>query len=450
MGYLRPLSQTKFINDANLVSYWTLDGNSNDSKGSNNGTDTSISYSTANAVASNFGQGASLNGTTSNISTPDSALGIGSAFTFSFWIKTSAITEQGIYCRDTVGVLRAWQFRIDATTGVLRLVRFDSGGGLQTNFATSTAVNTGNYTHVVATWNTTSGAVLYINGKNSGTDSNVTAQNNNTGVTPKIGIGTGAAAIGPFNGTIDDGAVFSRALSAGEVAELYQSQTLGEYLGAGSGTTKLLLHLNGSSADSSGNNNNGTDTAITYSQANGKFGQGAGFNGSTSKIVMPNKVLTTGTDFTVSCWLKNGNTAQGQDCTVMSNQKDSTSGFFVSRSTAGTPNEYSFTYGNGSAYQGYGSGLFAISSTVFEYYTFVLSGSARKIYRNGLLIVSDTLSGNVSWTLADPLNFGINPPLTAGRYWNGSIDEVIVENVAWSADKVKKDYTYSKGIYGII
>ena len=36
--------------------------------------------------------------------------------------------------------------------------------------------------------------------------------------------------------------------------------SFGEYLGAGSSTTKLLLHLNGNSNDSSGNGNNGTVT----------------------------------------------------------------------------------------------------------------------------------------------------------------------------------------------
>lgn len=90
-----------------------------------------------------------------------------------------------------------------------------------------------------------------------------------------------------FSGSIDDTFLFSRALSAGEVAELYQSMTLGEYLP--NSNTKLLLHLNGSSADSSGNNNNGTDTSITYSQANGKFGQGAGFDSTSDKILIANE-----------------------------------------------------------------------------------------------------------------------------------------------------------------
>jgi len=81
--------------------------------------------------------------------------------------------------------------------------------------------------------------------------------------------------------------------------------SLGEYTGAGSGTTKLLLHLNGNNTDTSGNSNSSTDTAITYSQANGKFGQGAGFNGSSSIILITDNAALQGTgSHTIGLWVK--------------------------------------------------------------------------------------------------------------------------------------------------
>ena len=39
---------------------------------------------------------------------------------------------------------------------------------------------------------------------------------------------------------------------------------------------------------------------------------------------------------------------------------------------------------------------------------------------------------------------------TYAESWGGFIDEVIVEGVAWSSNKVKKYYTYSKGRFGIV
>ncbi|MEK7174285.1 MAG: hypothetical protein AAB759_01355, partial [Patescibacteria group bacterium] len=48
------LYSTSFFSDSNLLNYYRFEGNSNDSKGSNNGTDTNISYSSSYGK---FGQG---------------------------------------------------------------------------------------------------------------------------------------------------------------------------------------------------------------------------------------------------------------------------------------------------------------------------------------------------------------------------------------------------------
>jgi hypothetical protein len=74
---------------------------------------------------------------------------------------------------------------------------------------------------------------------------------------------------------------------------------------------RAYYRFNGNSNDASGNGNNGTDTNITYSQANGRLNQGAGFNGTSSRIVLGN-VLNIGLNsLTLSTWFKltssNGN-----------------------------------------------------------------------------------------------------------------------------------------------
>ena len=50
----------------------------------------------------------------------------------------------------------------------------------------------------------------------------------------------------------------------------------------------------------------GADTSITYSNANGKYGQGIGVNGSTSKILLTDSgnVLNVATQISVSYWIK--------------------------------------------------------------------------------------------------------------------------------------------------
>lgn len=220
---------------------------------------------------------------------------------------------------------------------------------------------------------------------------------------------------------------------------------LGQYIGAGAGTTKLLLHLNGSSVDSSGNNNNGTDTAITYSQANGKFGQGAGFNPATSSnINISATAFPYGTgSFTNITWIKIG-------------------------SLPGT-NGYSFAdfWGKATANQSVGNGLhnnagtqniiFAnfgsdlevartLSTGVWYLLLSTFDGTTYKGYLDGELIASGAKSINIT----SGTFHHIGAQEAGGGTWNGSVDEVIIENRAWSASEVKKYFTFAKGRFGII
>src|SRR6185312_10115272 len=64
---------------------------------------------------------------------------------------------------------------------------------------------------------------------------------------------------------------------------------------------QAYYRMEGNSNDSK-NSNNGTDTSITYSSTNAKFGQAADFNGTTSLIAIPLSV-TTATNVTIHCWV---------------------------------------------------------------------------------------------------------------------------------------------------
>lgn len=215
--------------------------------------------------------------------------------------------------------------------------------------------------------------------------------------------------------------------------------TLGEYLGAGSGTTKLLLHLNGSSADSSGNNNNGTDTAITYSQANGKFGQGAGFNGSSSFISFANTGFPLGsTSFTNAIWFKSSSTSSQAIYgygTVAANGYRNCLGLF-------NTGKFYFT--------GFGADLdsgFTVSDGKWHRGVVTYNGTTMILYVDGV----QKGTGSVTLNVQSGTSVFLGKTAQNDTYFNGAIDEAVFENgVVWSADKVKKDYTYNKGRFGII
>lgn len=79
---------------------------------------------------------------------------------------------------------------------------------------------------------------------------------------------------------------------------------LWEYLWSWSGITKWLYHLNWNANDDSWNGNNGTATNITWVWW--KLGSGAAsFNGSNSQITLPNSVIISGNNpRTILAWVK--------------------------------------------------------------------------------------------------------------------------------------------------
>lgn len=227
---------------------------------------------------------------------------------------------------------------------------------------------------------------------------------------------------------------------------------LGEYLSAGSGITKGLWHLNGNSNDSSGNGNNGTDSNITYGLAYGKFGQGAGFNGSSSKITIANhESLRPASAFTISAWIyKTNKTSYG--IVFNSGYDNSASPYqfggirlYVSNSgdLVGQIGAYgtTFTIGNSGGY---------INATTWYHIAFTWTGTQAYLYLNGSQLFNNANSTAPSYQASNAVLIGVRQAGTSNDLWfGGSIDEVIVENVAWSAEKVKKYYTYSRGRFGI-
>ena len=127
--------------------------------------------------------------------------------------------------------------------------------------------------------------------------------------------GTTGAFTASITGLSPSTLYYVRAYAINSVGTSYGSQvtfttsaqkiTFGEYLGAGSGTTKLLLHLNGNSTDSSGNGNNGTVNGATSTNS-GKFGGAYNFDGSNDYITLPSFSWIDG-PFTFSAWIKRNN-----------------------------------------------------------------------------------------------------------------------------------------------
>lgn len=209
-----------------LVAYWALNGNSKDSLRRYDGVDTGITYSTANGKILD---GAGFNPSTGDINIVGGASLVfqrTQAFTFSAWVKTSSSGgEKPIYSTEEntpnyVGITmwHASNFASDK----LSLFMGDGTNGIGVNGNTNIVTNTWNL--LVATYDGSSdasGVRLYVNGaaetlninqNNLGTTSTVGA------ATPHIGNRDGGI---PWDKSIDEVGVWTRVLTANEVAYLY-------------------------------------------------------------------------------------------------------------------------------------------------------------------------------------------------------------------------------------
>jgi len=207
------LYASSLFSDANLVAYYRFEGNSNDSKGSNNGTDTSMSYATSTGK---FGQGAGFGGSSyiDLSSLPINSQNV--TFSAIFWAKTATSTRQRWMDMGTCdGSITKDCFMPElyqsSPTG-----DFTAYGSFRDQ-----ATITDNVWHQIGyTVDGGSTYKLYVDGQLKDTKSTPGLRITNAGTTSKR-IGKTADNFHGVNGAIDDVAIFNRVLTANEISTLF-------------------------------------------------------------------------------------------------------------------------------------------------------------------------------------------------------------------------------------
>lgn len=222
----KELYTTNFINDENLVAYWRFEGNSNATVSSFNGTDTNITYGTGYGK---FGQGCLFagNNSTSKIDFGAKIIPKG-AKTISIWLKYldggsyyAILDETGT---DSANYGNWWYcnssfFYASAKYGVAG----------QNNFYMTSIKKVGDnvWHHICLTWDGTTNTnkvKLYIDGELDHSKTAAVTESNNPTYNTWLGRYHDNAQW-TFNGSLDDFAVFNRALTAREVKKLYRQVT---------------------------------------------------------------------------------------------------------------------------------------------------------------------------------------------------------------------------------
>ncbi|MDO8336235.1 MAG: LamG domain-containing protein, partial [Candidatus Saccharibacteria bacterium] len=209
-----------------LVGWWTFDGanlktNVADSSGTGNtGYLKGITATSSAVVPGRIGQALKLNGSTQyvDVSTLDSYPNGKATLSMSVWAKWSGTANN----RNIVGWWNTDENRIslDSSNPGRVYIAFDKGATRVAVYSTLTNYNNNKWHHIVSVYD---GAFvrLYIDGISAGTP---TALTGNLFSGDKFNIGNisdSSSATWKFGGSIDDVRVYSRALSASEVKQLY-------------------------------------------------------------------------------------------------------------------------------------------------------------------------------------------------------------------------------------
>ncbi len=214
----------------NLVAYYKLDGNSNDSVGSNNGTDTNVSYSSSYGK---INQGTSFNGSSTIISVPLNIYSIfngSNNWSFSCWIKYNTTGTNLCIFRSSNGDSNNGyntNFNIYKISGENFSVARADGSGTINICTTSSTYSSGIWYHLTATYDG-SNIKLYVNaGTPTSLSSTLIASSGNVG---RFGLWVeNSTSYYWYNGYIDEVGIWSRALTSTEVSQLYNGGAGNQY-----------------------------------------------------------------------------------------------------------------------------------------------------------------------------------------------------------------------------
>ena len=276
-----------------------------------------------------------------------------------------------------------------------------------------------------------------------------------------------------FNGSLDEVMIFNRSLNASEISNLYSKGRDIDYYDDSS-LVSWYGFDSGNSRDKKGNNS-GTDTSVTYNQSNslanglvsyyhfdetswagttgevkdslgrnngtavsgattttnGIYYRGGSFDSVNDYISVPNSQslnFSKVNSATISAWYKRigaGESGAGrliEKNSVFNIIADSSLQVYFYNSTGSNSNSF--------------SGNCAVAG-IWHNIIATYNGTTISSYCDGILVDSDPLIGNISSNTNAILIGG----LTTIRYFNGSLDEVMIFNRSLSSQEIQELYT---------
>ncbi|MEO8637464.1 MAG: LamG-like jellyroll fold domain-containing protein [Candidatus Taylorbacteria bacterium] len=418
------------IPSSNLISYWAFDGNANDSVGSNTGTLINGPTFTTGKI----GQGLKFDGVDDYVDAKDiNALDGLNAMTVSVWIKQVSNNEVGqlkyLVTKGSPYATIEWSLYSDnyAFNPQFQI----TSGGVKYSSGAAPTITDSNWHHLVGMYDG-SKVSIWVDGvkKSEAAASGTTDANSKSVIINNI--------FGPnwvFNGSIDEVRIYSRALSAQEITDIYNS--------TGGGVTptpppptsvgKLISYwaFDGNANDSVGSNTGTLINGPTFTT--GKIGQGLKFDGVDDYVDAKDINALDGLNaMTVSVWIKQ-----------VSNNEVGQLKYLVTKGSPYATIEwslYSDNYAFNPQFQitsggvKYSSGAApTITDSNWHHLVGMYDGSKVSIWVDGVKKSEAAASGT---TDANSKSVIINNIFGPNWVFNGSIDEVRIYSRALSAQEI--------------
>ncbi len=398
---------------SDLVASYSLNGNgTDDSQLGNN----AVLDAGASGVSNRFGWGGNA---LTGYATADNSAALQSDFTtISFWAKPNSLPGSGeVYLLSNGGWHERW--KISMPSHGKPVFTTHAAGACCSDLDSGTPLTVNTWTHIVMVHDGVND-IIYFNGVKVNQKSSTGALDKT-----KYPLGIGWDPIddsGDFDGSLDDVQIYNRALSGAEIAALFATQS---QIPSVPGNLVADYKSDGNSLDATGYHNNAVvQGAQLTTDRFGKANQAYSFNGVNQSLVAANSPQLSSPSTTISFWIKPASFPGAGEAYIMTN------GGWQERWKISLPNHGKpvfTTHSNGACCSDLDSGT-PLTIGTWTHVVMTHDGAKDIIYFDGAKVNEKITIGGLDVS-TKPLGIGYDP-IDNNYFFNGSLDEVQIYNVA--------------------
>jgi hypothetical protein len=345
--------------------------------------------------------------------------------TISFWVKPASFPGSGeVYLLSHGGWQERW--KISMPSHGKPVFTTHSNGACCSDMDSGTPLELNKWTHVAMVHDGTKN-IIYLNGQKA-SEKNVTGKLDKTNY--PLGLGYDPIDKGSyFDGALDDVIIVNKALSAEEIAALYDLQRATPQIADGL-VAYYPFEGNGFDVTQYGNNSTGLRPG---KDRFGKSNMAASFNGTSTEVIAANSPQLNSARTTVSFWV-NPKSFAGNGETFILSHGGWQERWKISLPSHGKP-VWTTNHTNGISDMDSGTPLLL---NAWTHVVMVHDGAKDLIYFNGAKVAEKNVAGTLNNTTKN-LGFGYNP-IDGGNWFDGALDEVQIYNIALTDSEIAALY----------